>query len=305
MRTEHLEILVELARTQSMSLAGKYLHISHQGISSSIARLEDELGVTLLTRTKNGVFLTEAGQEYVDLMNQFLIELAALKQKTTKRQHEKPSDLEGFLTIYNTHPFNIEILPNTILGFCRKYPKIKLISREVHTTQVIKAVEDGDSEIGLVMLLEGTNNELAEKTSLKFEKLFINPIYGLVSKDLAISSRKSVSFKELLKYPLVAFLDSRNIVIKHILSNPDIYGKPKVVLDSDDTKTRSKIISEGGAVGFTNKYALSMRDEFPENVVAIPINDKLNFVCGYIRNVQYDLTLAAEAFIEFLKTNIK
>ncbi|UWG98396.1 LysR family transcriptional regulator [Dehalobacter sp. DCM] len=297
---------MELAKTESMSLASKVLHISPQGISSSIARLENELGFKLLNRTKKGVCLTEAGQKYLELSSHYLNDLSALKLQTLDNPAAKSFELEGSLAIYSTTPFNIDILPKVTTFLCKMYPNIKLSLREGHTGQVIEAVVTGASEVGLIMLeKESKTNFLGTENHVKFYKLFSNPIYALVSKDSPLASRKSVSIKELLNYPLVIYMDSKNnIVLNHIMANKHIYGEPKVIMDSDNIPTRNKVISEGFAVGFSNRYTLrKSMDENPEEIIAIPISDKLNFYCGYIVNSQSALSAAAKVFINILKAN--
>lgn len=298
---------MELSKTESMSLASKVLHISPQGISSSIARLENELGFKLLNRTKKGVCLTEAGKKYVELSRHFLTDLSSLKQETLDAPNDvRLSELVGDLVIYSTNPFIMDILPKATSFFCKMHPNVKVSIREGHTEQVLEAVETGNSDIGLVMLLkEGKLNSFASHNNIKYVKLFSNPIYGLVSKNCTLSSNKSVTIKELLHYPLVIYMNSRNnIILNHILAHKDIYGEPKVITDSDSVPTRNKIISEGLAVGFSNRYALkSNRDTLSDNIIAIPISDKLNFCCGYIINSACQLSKAAEIFIDILKIN--
>ena len=57
-----------VAKTGSISASSNILYISQPAITSQIKRLEEALGVSLFTRTKHGVILTEEGNllfEYV------------------------------------------------------------------------------------------------------------------------------------------------------------------------------------------------------------------------------------------------
>ena len=51
MRIEHLEYLICLARTHSITKASEELFTTHQNVSKMIRQLEQELGVTLFTRS--------------------------------------------------------------------------------------------------------------------------------------------------------------------------------------------------------------------------------------------------------------
>jgi DNA-binding transcriptional LysR family regulator len=52
-----------LARTMHFGRAAEELHISQSTLSRRIRRLEEEMGVVLLTRTSRSVALTESGRE--------------------------------------------------------------------------------------------------------------------------------------------------------------------------------------------------------------------------------------------------
>lgn len=52
-----------LAESKTMTEAAERLHISQPALSSSLKRLETELGVQLFERRKNKLFLNEAGEK--------------------------------------------------------------------------------------------------------------------------------------------------------------------------------------------------------------------------------------------------
>ena len=57
-----LAYFIEVAETQNISRASERLGISQPSVSLAIRRLEDELGVPILYRSKKGVQLTSAGK---------------------------------------------------------------------------------------------------------------------------------------------------------------------------------------------------------------------------------------------------
>ena len=58
-----LHCFVVLARTMHFGRAAEELHTSQSTLSRRIRRLEEEMGVVLLTRTSRSVALTESGRE--------------------------------------------------------------------------------------------------------------------------------------------------------------------------------------------------------------------------------------------------
>lgn len=53
---------LEICKTGKMSKAAENLHITQQGLSVSMRRLEEELSCDLFYRKSNGLVLTEDGQ---------------------------------------------------------------------------------------------------------------------------------------------------------------------------------------------------------------------------------------------------
>ena len=75
MQLEQMKYLVEIAKYQSLTEASKNLHLSQQALSSSMAKLETELGYAVLLRNTKGVRLTEKGEILAKGFNRLIHEL--------------------------------------------------------------------------------------------------------------------------------------------------------------------------------------------------------------------------------------
>ena len=80
MRMDQLNCLVDIAQTGSLTSTAKRLFVSQQAVSKSIKQLEEELGVTILIRTKTGVTFTEDGIAVVEFARKVLAEQDNLLQ---------------------------------------------------------------------------------------------------------------------------------------------------------------------------------------------------------------------------------
>jgi DNA-binding transcriptional LysR family regulator len=63
---ENIAMFVRVVQERSFTAAGNSLGIGPSGVSKRIARLEKQLGVSLLSRTTRKIVLTGAGQEFFD-----------------------------------------------------------------------------------------------------------------------------------------------------------------------------------------------------------------------------------------------
>ena len=72
MKLERFAYFLAVAQTGSITLGAQKSFITQTAMSQQMAALEAELGLTLLTRSKSGTSLTEAGQALVPLAEQLV-----------------------------------------------------------------------------------------------------------------------------------------------------------------------------------------------------------------------------------------
>src|SRR3954453_8742749 len=87
MDLRQLNALVAIADTGTFSAAADVLHTVQSNVSTHVARLERELGVTLIDRS-DGCRLTEEGQAVVERARRISAELEALVADVASLRHE-------------------------------------------------------------------------------------------------------------------------------------------------------------------------------------------------------------------------
>ena len=75
MKTEDLQLLVDVARLGNFAAVAKELGIDPSSVSRTVAELENSLGVRLFQRTTRRVTLTEAGETYIAKIEPLLEEI--------------------------------------------------------------------------------------------------------------------------------------------------------------------------------------------------------------------------------------
>ena len=71
MELRYLRYFVTVAERQNFTRAAEELHVAQPAISQQIKSLEEELGVSLLHRTKRSVKLTAAGHAFLSEAGKF------------------------------------------------------------------------------------------------------------------------------------------------------------------------------------------------------------------------------------------
>lgn len=122
MKIEHLQYFIVLANSSSISKAAEKLFISQQQLNRILTALEDEIDTKLLSRTTNGISLTEAGQDFLTYAKNIVSEYSALKSH--------------FYLLQNPAAFHSELPPAECKAFLT--PCLSIYASEIiHTLQKI------------------------------------------------------------------------------------------------------------------------------------------------------------------------
>ncbi len=121
MELRQLKYFVEVGRLGSFSQASKALFITQSTISQQIQKLEEELGVELLTRDTRHVTLSDYGEQFFPCAVQVLEEARAGAERIKDVKALKV----GTLSVGATYSFG-PLLKQTVLDFFRKFPRIRL-----------------------------------------------------------------------------------------------------------------------------------------------------------------------------------
>lgn len=149
LKISQLRALVAIADTGTFSDAALALDLSQSAVSHAIATLEEELGVILLSRGRQGAVLTPLGEEVTREarhMMQSLEKVGQLAQRARGLQQGKIR-IAGFRSVA-TH-----ILPEVIQQFRNHYPGIQVSIEEHYQSQLVeREVRQGRAEIGFTYL---------------------------------------------------------------------------------------------------------------------------------------------------------
>jgi len=83
MTLQQLKYVIEVARNRSISKAAQQLFISQPSLSNAIKELENELGVTIFSRTNKGIVITPEGSEFLGYARQVIEQTDLLENRFT------------------------------------------------------------------------------------------------------------------------------------------------------------------------------------------------------------------------------
>ena len=122
--TDLLDVLafVRVAETGAFSRAAERMGMSKSILSRRVARLEQQLGARLLTRTAKGAQPTEVGQAYFERASNILADLEAAEEVVA----EAVTQVAGPIRLSAPLSFGVEHLAPALADFARAHERVEL-----------------------------------------------------------------------------------------------------------------------------------------------------------------------------------
>ena len=133
--TDLVDVLafVRVVETGSFARAAERMGLSKPVLSRRVARLEDQLGARLLTRTARGAQPTDIGQAYHARAANILADLEAAQEVVA----EAVTQVAGPIRLTAPLSFGVRYLGPALAGFARDHPKVELDIALVDKTVVL------------------------------------------------------------------------------------------------------------------------------------------------------------------------
>ena len=284
-----MKYFVEVGRLGSFSLASKSLFITQSTISQQIRKLEEELGVELLTRDTRHVTFSDYGEQFYPCAVQVLEEAKAGVERIRDVKDLKV----GRLSVGATYSFG-PLLKQTVLDYYRLYPHIRL-------DLVITSKEDLrqkllDRELDVALTYKSPLGEEHIESHLLFQSRLC--LIGRIGELKGVG--ETVSVQDLARFPLA--LPSMGLQARDTLE--DVLFAQNVNLDIrleiNSVRSLLDLVGSSPLVTILSEEAIHQVTGFE----AVPIDhpDGRMDGCYHYLKGAYHKT-AAQKFVELLREN--
>ena len=161
---DYYRIFYEVARLGNITKASETLFISQPAISMTIKNLEEELGVKLFVRSRQGVTLTKVGEKVFKSVQLAMSSLNKIKDIID----EEKNLLSGEIIIGCGSNLARQVLVKPIKEFLERFPQIKIVQFEEVQTKMFEMLEHGEIDL-IISQFNGTND------SRSFSRLAFQP----------------------------------------------------------------------------------------------------------------------------------
>ncbi|MCM3785907.1 LysR family transcriptional regulator [Neobacillus mesonae] len=190
---EEMQAFAAVVEHSSLNQASKLLNLSQPALSRKIAKLEDELGVSLFNRVGKRLELTSIGRLTYD----FAIEQQQQQLKFLQTLAQFKDDTDSAITLGASLTTLQTTLPPLITAFMDNHPhaEIKLVTGKTH--EIVSSIRDKQADVGIVA---SSINE----PGLNCLPLFDDHLELVVATTHSLNGKAS-KMEDLQKMPMITF----------------------------------------------------------------------------------------------------
>ena len=192
MELRHLETLLAVAESGSFTGAADHLHTVQSNVSEQIRQLEDELGVSVLSRGRRGAVPTEFGTIVLERARHVRRELDALRADVSMLQGLQT----GHATLGAVGTISRWLVPAVVADLRKEAPALSLRVTEGASERL--AAEVAGRELSQAVVTEPVSD-----SRLVVEHLLDEDLVGLVPKSLDLPATGPVPLSTLAAHPMI------------------------------------------------------------------------------------------------------
>ncbi len=287
MKLLQLQYFCTACKYSNITRAAEELHISQPSVSNAIKELEEEFGVTLFRRLKNGFALTSEGETLLKHAQ----ELLQHAERISLIMSDK-AEARSIVRIGIPPMTGISQLPKLYRGFRNLHPDVKISMHEFGANNLLASLKDESLDLAIIPTNAVDQSRFSSLDLGEVETVFCVP------EGHSLAAEVSVDILALKDEPLILF-DKGFIQYDVINSAFAAAGiEPNIVHLSSQLYMIKEFISSGFACGFMFR---DIAETIP-GIVSIPlrnpIKSKITLIWVKGRRISNDVT----KFIEYAKS---
>lgn len=243
MEFHHLRALVTIAETGSFMAAAKHLGVSQSSLSHAVSNLEEELGLRLLERSRQGTQPTETGRHLLIHARQILVSMESMRAEAANLTGLS----SGRVRIGSVPSTAIALMPKLIAQIAREHPKIEFMLLEEPSQGMHQLVEWLNVNIIDVALLE------LPVAGVHVVPLMRDELCAIVSAASILAKQHEISIRDLAREPFIMSRYNSERLIRKAYAKHKC--SPAVRFDVQDIGTLVSMVREGLGVSIVPKVA--------------------------------------------------
>lgn len=148
MNIQQFQYVLAVVDSKNFELAAERCFVTQSTLSTMIGRFEDEIGIKIFNRKTKPVSITLEGEQIINRLRIAVNEVDSLKNVIQEIKGEMVGELK-IGVIPTIAPY---ILPLFLSKFAAKFPKVKIIVREIPTAEIRESLRNRTLDIGVLAI---------------------------------------------------------------------------------------------------------------------------------------------------------
>jgi DNA-binding transcriptional LysR family regulator len=246
-----LQVLAEVVRRGSFSAAAESLSYTQSAVSQAIARLEREVGATLVVRDRRGVRPTAAGATLVEHADAILAQLEAAESELAAVLGVRG----GRLRVASFPSAGSTLIPLAVAEFRRDHPDVALTLAEGEPEEIAPRLRAGEFDLALLFEFPGVPER--PSAGVHTVTLLDDPMDVALPGEHRLASKRGLRLADLRGEDWVQ-TSVQSPCARHVVRLCIAAGfEPNVTFESDDYETVQGLVAAGVGVALIPRLALS------------------------------------------------
>ncbi len=285
MELRQIRYLLEVTRRGGFTRAAESLQIAQSALSVAVRRLEQELGVKLIDRTRRGAAVTSEGRSFIERATQLERQVHDLELEMRELRGLRRGDVSvGIPAMLAAYAF-----PPVIAAFRERHPGLRLSVHVEGARSIERRVAAGELDVGIV-----ARQGITE--SLVFRPLLRDEVAVCVGRGHALSRRRSVRIEDLADEPLLLFREGfhQRALLEEAFAKRGL--APRIAFETDCVP----LLVDAAARGIGATTLLRMAADAEPRLAVLALNPRVHVDAGVAWRSRAYVSRAARAFIDFV-----
>lgn len=148
MNIQQFQYVLAVVDSKNFELAAEKCFVTQSTLSTMIGRFENEIGIKIFNRKTKPVSITKEGTKIIERLRIVNNEVASLENVIQELKGEMVGELKMAI-IPTIAPY---LLPLFLSKFANQFPLVRVIVKEMPTSEIIKSLKNRSIDIGLLAL---------------------------------------------------------------------------------------------------------------------------------------------------------
>ena len=185
-------IFCKVVEVGSFTGVAREIGYSQSAVSQIVKGIEEELGVQMIERRKDGIRLTEDGKQFYP----YLQSISNAEEALRRKKKEMDGLEKGMIRILSFTSVSRNLLPGWIKSFKEMYPGVSFLIRQGDYATIRSEILGGEVDFGFI-------STGADHRDLQTRSLYEDSMVAVLPEGHPFAKKKILSLKDLAEEPFI------------------------------------------------------------------------------------------------------